>query len=106
MRDRMLSIALVAFVTALVASAAHAQTYPAKTVRIVVPFQSGGSVEPLVRIAAQKMTTAYGRPVVIENRPGGGGMTGTEFVAKSPADGYTLLATPSAFVMNAALTNN
>jgi tripartite-type tricarboxylate transporter receptor subunit TctC len=75
-------------------------------VRIVVPFQSGGSVEPLVRIAAQKMTAAYGRPVVIENRPGGGGMTGTEFVAKSPADGYTLLATPSAFVMNAALTNN
>src|SRR3954470_21441526 len=85
---------------------ASAQAYPAKPVRIVVPFQSGGSVEPIVRVVAQKMSAAYGRPVVIENRAGAGGMTGTEYVAKSPADGYTLLATPSAFVMNAAIHNN
>jgi tripartite-type tricarboxylate transporter receptor subunit TctC len=85
---------------------ASAQTYPVKAVRIVVPFQSGGSVEPLVRLVAQKLTGAFGRPVTIENRPGAGGMVGTEYVARSPADGYTLLATPSAFVMNAALYNN
>jgi tripartite-type tricarboxylate transporter receptor subunit TctC len=91
---------------ALVPVVAWPQGYPAKPIRIVVPFQSGGSVEPLVRLVAQKLTAAYGRPVVVENRPGAGGMTGTEYVSKMPADGYTLLATPSAFVMNAALNNN
>jgi len=90
---------------ALLPAIARAQTYPAKPLRIVVPFQSGGSVEPIARLVAQKLTAAYGRPVVIENRPGAGGMVGTEYVAKSAADGYTLLATPSAFVMNAALGN-
>ena len=103
------SLAIV--VTALLPTLACAQTtstssgqaYPAKPLRIVVPFQSGGSVEPIARLVAQKLTAAFGRPVVIENRPGAGGMVGTEYVAKSPADGYTLLATPSAFVMNAAL---
>ncbi|MEA3154303.1 MAG: hypothetical protein QOK44_1892, partial [Betaproteobacteria bacterium] len=98
--------ALVATLTVLLPGIASAQTYPAKPLRIVVPFQAGGSVEPVARLVAQKLTAAYGRPVVIENRPGAGGMTGTEYVAKSPADGYTLLATPSAFVMNAAIYNN
>ena len=99
---RTLGVLLLAFVPAI----ASAQAYPAKPIRIVVPFQSGGSVEPLVRLVAQKLTAVYGKPVLIENRPGAGGMTGTEYVAKTPADGYTLLATPSAFVMNAALNNN
>ena len=63
---------------ALLPSIARAQTYPAKPLRIVVPFQSGGSVEPIARLVAQKLTAAYGRPVVIENRPGAGGMVGTE----------------------------
>src|SRR5512134_1737519 len=62
---------------------ADAQPYPAKPLRIVVPFQSGGSVEPIARLVGQKLTGAYGRPVVIENRPGAGGMVGTEYVAKS-----------------------
>jgi tripartite-type tricarboxylate transporter receptor subunit TctC len=109
-----LKLALAATLMALLPGVASAQTpstssgqaYPVKPLRIVVPFQSGGSVEPIARLVAQKLTTAFGRPVVIENRPGAGGMTGTEYVAKSPADGYTLLATPSAFVMNAALYNN
>jgi tripartite-type tricarboxylate transporter receptor subunit TctC len=85
---------------------AAAQSYPVKPLRVIVPFAPGGSVEPPARLVAQKLTTAYGKPVVIENRPGAGGMTGTEYVAKSAADGYTLLATPSAFVMNAAIYNN
>jgi tripartite-type tricarboxylate transporter receptor subunit TctC len=92
-----------AAMSGVVSSIACAQSYPAKPLRIVVPFQSGGSVEPIARLVAQKLTAAFGRAVVIENRPGAGGMVGTEYVAKSPADGYTLLATPSAFVMNAAL---
>jgi tripartite-type tricarboxylate transporter receptor subunit TctC len=104
--DRMLIKSAIASIFTLVSATAFAQAYPAKPIRIVVPFQSGGSVEPLVRLVAQKLTAAYGRPVIVENRPGAGGMTGTEYVAKAPADGYTLLATPSAFVMNAALNNN
>ncbi len=85
---------------------AHAQAYPGKPIRIIVPFQSGGSMESIVRLVGQKLTAAFGQPIVIENRPGAGGMVGTEFVAKSPNDGYTLLATPSAFVMNAAIHKN
>src|SRR5690349_24752681 len=67
----------------LSSTAVLAQNYPAKPLRMIVPFQSGGSVEPVARLVAQKLTAALGRPVVIENRPGAGGMVGTEFVAKS-----------------------
>ncbi len=98
--------ALTAAILPLLPAALHAQSYPTKPIRIVVPFQSGGSMESIVRLVGQKLTAAYGRPLVIENRPGAGGMVGTDYVAKSPADGYTLLATPSAFVMNAAIHRN
>jgi len=90
----------------LLPAVACAQTFPTKPIRIVVPFNPGGSVEPIVRLVGQKLSAALGQPIVIENRPGAGGMIGTEYVAKSPADGYTLLATPTAFVMNAAINNN
>ncbi len=100
-----LKLALALPLLTLLSGVASAQTFPVKPLRIVVPFQAGGSVEPIARLVAQKLTTTYGRPVFIENRPGAGGMTGTEYVAKSPADGYTLLASPSAFVMNAAIYN-
>lgn len=97
---------LTATVIALLPALACAQAYPTKPIRIVVPFNPGGSMEAIVRLVGQKLTAAFGQPVIIENRPGAGGVIGTEYVAKSPADGYTLLATPSAFVMNAALYNN
>ncbi len=99
-------VALAATILSFLPTALHAQAYPTKPIRVVVPFQSGGSMESIVRLVGQKLTAAYGRPLVIENRPGAGGMVGTEYVAKLPADGYTLLATPSAFVMNAAIHNN
>ena len=77
---------------ALAASAqAPAQPYPAKPVRVVVPFPPGGPTDVVARGMAQKMTEGLGQAVVIENRGGAGGALGTEFVAKSPADGYTLL---------------
>lgn len=97
---------LTATVIALLPALACAQAYPVKPIRIVVPFNPGGSVEVIVRLVGQKLTAGLGQPVIIENRPGAGGVVGTEHVAKSPPDGYTLLATPSAFVMNAALHNN
>jgi tripartite-type tricarboxylate transporter receptor subunit TctC len=97
---------VTATVIALLPALACAQAYPTKPIRIVVPFNPGGSMEAIVRLVGQKLTAAFGQPVIIENRPGAGGVVGTEYVAKSPPDGYTLLATPSAFVMNAALYNN
>jgi tripartite-type tricarboxylate transporter receptor subunit TctC len=78
---------------ALLAVSAHAaaQPYPAKPVRLVVPFPPGGPTDVVARGMAQKMSEGLGQPVVIENRGGAGGALGTELVAKSPADGYTVL---------------
>jgi tripartite-type tricarboxylate transporter receptor subunit TctC len=79
---------------------AFAQTnYPAKPVRLVAPFTAGGPVDITARILAQKLTDAWGHQVVVENRTGASGMIGAELVAKSPADGYTLLANSSIHVI-------
>ena len=78
-------------VVLIVSAQAYAQTYPAKPVRLVVPFPPGGPTDVVARGIAQKMTEGLGQTVVIENRGGAGGALGTELVAKSPADGYTLL---------------
>src|SRR5262245_2784262 len=68
-----------------------ADAYPAKTVRIVVAFAAGGSTDLLARNVAQRLTDAWKNPVIVENRAGGGGIVGSDFVAKAAADGYTLL---------------
>ena len=75
----------------LVAATVAAQPYPAKAVRLVVPFPPGGSLDFAGRLIAQKLTEASGQPVVVENKPGAGGNIGADLVAKSPADGYTIL---------------
>ena len=72
-------------------TALAAEPYPAKTVRIVVPFAAGGSTDLLARNVAQRLNEAWKQPVIVENRAGGGGIVGSEFVVRSPADGYTLL---------------
>src|SRR3954464_11573127 len=75
----------------VIAATAHAQSYPAKLVRIVVPFPPGGSTDLLARKLAEKLQASMGQSVIVENKPGAGGAVGSEFVAKSPPDGYTLL---------------
>lgn len=68
-----------------------AQSYPSKPIRLIVPFAPGGGVDLIGRIIAQKLQEAWGQPVIVDNRGGGGGNIGTDMVAKSPPDGYTLL---------------
>jgi tripartite-type tricarboxylate transporter receptor subunit TctC len=77
--------------TALGAGAALAQSFPTKPVRIIVPQTPGGASDALARMIGQKLSERWGQPVVVENKPGAGGNVGTDYVAKAPADGYTLL---------------
>lgn len=87
-------------VTVLSASApAAAQFYPSKPVRVVVPYGAGGSVDTLARLLGQQITEAWRQQIVVEARPGAGGLIGTEIVAKSPADGYTVMMAVAASTM-------
>src|ERR687895_1680417 len=79
-----------ALVFGIFLATAHAQ-YPAKPVRMVIPFPPGGATDIVGRVVAQKLSERWGQPVVIENRPGAGGTIGSDAVAKSAPDGYTLL---------------
>jgi tripartite-type tricarboxylate transporter receptor subunit TctC len=71
--------------------AAHAQSYPSHPITLIVPYPPGGGVDAMGRMVAQKLSVALGQQVVIENRPGAGGVIGTRVAAKAAADGYTLL---------------
>ena len=97
------AIRLLAFALMLGTSVAHADAYPARTIRLVVPFPPGGFNDQLGRILAQKLHESWGQSVVVENRPGGGSQLGTQAVAKAPPDGYTLLVASFAFAVNPAL---
>lgn len=94
---------LAAAAVSLLSSAALAQ-YPNKPIRVVVPFPAGGTTDILARAASQKMSEAWGQPVIVDNRPGAAGNIGAELVAKSANDGYTLLmGTVGTHAINTAL---
>jgi tripartite-type tricarboxylate transporter receptor subunit TctC len=97
----------VAMAVLLCASAsAAAQGYPARPIKMIVPLAAAGTGDTLARTVGEEMARELGQPVVIENRPGAGGLVGTEFVAASPADGYTILAVSPSHVINPALYVN
>jgi tripartite-type tricarboxylate transporter receptor subunit TctC len=102
----MQSIVLVT-IAVLVVSPATAQTdFPTRAVRIIVPYAPGGVVDITLRVLGDALARQWGRPVVIENRPGGGTITGTAMVAKSDPDGYTLGVATSPFLVNPSLRPN
>ena len=88
--------ALAILAGAFVVPNADAQSYPDKPIRMISPYAPGGGSDALARILGQKLYEAWGQPVVVDNRPGGGGILGAETVARATPDGYTLLVTPSA----------
>lgn len=94
-RTTFLSIATASLLAALLPGAAHAQGYPNKPIRLIVPYAPGGATDIIGRAAAAELTKTMGQQVIIENRPGAGGNLGAEQVARSAPDGYTLLVSPS-----------
>jgi tripartite-type tricarboxylate transporter receptor subunit TctC len=93
------SLAVLALCAPLLGWAA----WPEKPIRMVVPYAAGGGADNTARIVAQHMSATLGQPIVIDNKPGAGGVIGADAVAKAPADGYTVLYDASAFSVNPSL---
>ena len=87
-------------------SVCHAQSYPTRPVRIIVPFVAGGPTDVIARVVAQKLSESLGQQFFVENLPGAGGNTGTARAARSPANGYTILAVSTGFIVNPSLYVN
>ncbi len=94
---------IIGLAAVLFASSAQAEDFPNKPVRLVVPSAAGGSTDTVTRLIAQKLTAALGQTFVVDNRAGAGGNIGTDHVAKSKADGYTLLVGAGSTAINASL---
>src|SRR4051794_6368730 len=94
---------LAALAMSLHLCAAAAQAWPAKPVKLVTPFPPGGSADVIARLIANQLSIQLGQPVVIDNRPGAGGLVGNEYAAKQPPDGYTVLLITGAYPVQAAM---
>jgi tripartite-type tricarboxylate transporter receptor subunit TctC len=101
-----LLVALSCLIALIGAAPAHAQGFPSRPLRIVVPFPAGGSTDTLTRLVSQHLSQRWGQPVLVDNKPGGGTVIGGAIVAKAPADGYTLLVVANSLVINAKLRDN
>ena len=88
---------------AIACSTAVAQTYPAKPVRIIVPFAAGGTFDTVARVVSQKLAETWSQQVIVDNRPGGGTIIATEMAARANPDGYTLYLSSNALAANPAL---
>ena len=95
--------AIAAWLLALAALAAAAEPYPSKPVKIIVPFAAGGPADIYARVLAEKLQSSLGQSFLVEDRPGGGAILGTELVVQSPPDGYTLLMMSNTHTVNESL---
>lgn len=91
MRSARITAALLAIVTVLGAGLAHAQAYPGKPVRLILPYPAGGSYDAIARLTSQKLSEGWGQQVVVDNRPGAAGRIGMELATKAAPDGYSLV---------------
>src|SRR4051794_11013619 len=97
----MRALVLAALALIGLTGAASADTYPSRPIRMIVPFSAGSGVTDIMgRLVGQHLSMALGQQVVVDNRPGAGGILGTEMALKAPADGYTLLVVNIAMVVN------
>ena len=94
---------LIALALAAASTAAFAQSYPVRTVRVVVPYAPGGNTDFTARVVAQKLTDVFGQQIVVENRPGGATNIGSDLVAKAAPDGYTILMGGASNAINMSL---
>ena len=101
-----LSSFLTTLLLALVPFATQAQSYPSRSVRVIVPYPAGGTVDAVARVVSQRLTEQLGQSFVVDNRAGANGVIGSDAVAKAQADGYTLLVQASTFVTNPILLKN
>ena len=101
-----MAVKLLALLLACLPLLAQAQAYPTRPVRVIVPLAPGGTGNTLARMMSEEMGKILGQAFVVENRAGSGGVIGTETVAKSPPDGYTLLLASPSHVINPALRPN
>lgn len=103
---RLAACTAAAFLAFAVPFAAHAQAFPSKPLRLVVPFPPGGAADLSGRLLAEMMSRSLGQPMVVENRPGGSTIIGAEVVFRAPADGHTLLVVFPSFIVNPLLRSN
>jgi tripartite-type tricarboxylate transporter receptor subunit TctC len=98
MLSKLMLKALLPLALGLAAAGAMAQAWPARPVRVIIPFPPGGTLDTVGRLLAQKLGDQFGQSFIVDNKPGGNGTIGADSVAKAPADGYTLLFNASTFV--------
>src|SRR4029434_3026223 len=103
---RYLAFYVLAIAAAFGGSTTYAQDYPTKPVKIIVPFAAGGPAARYARFLGQRLSDALGQPFVVEDRPGAGSLIGTDAVAKSAPDGYTLLLMSNTQTGNESLITN
>jgi tripartite-type tricarboxylate transporter receptor subunit TctC len=98
-----IALALFSPISQITRAQTPAADYPAKPIRIVVPSSPGGGIDALARVIGPKLTETWGKPVIIDNRAGAGGLIGSEIVARAPPDGYTILIVAGGYTLNPSL---